>query len=427
MAVQYKDRSFLFLLFRWRGSVWKSTFRQYLIYLALYYTINLAYRFALNKGQRATFERLVVYFDKVYGYTPVQFILGFYVSSVLDRWWNQLNNVAWPDKFLSFLAANMKGNDVQTRVIRRTLARYCTLVSVLVWKEVSLKIKKRFPTDEHVVKSGLMTETEFKMYNSVTSVHGRWFVPVTWMKNLLAKCRDEKRITEHGFQRLLDELWDYRKEFSELIQYDWINIPLVYTQVVTLATYGYFAFTLIGRQAVMTDSVTKPDMDIYFPFLTTLEFLFYVSWLKVGEELLNPFGEDDEDFDMNYILDRNFHVAFMLVDEIEPQIPPLEKDAFWNNSHPLLPHTKASAKVNDFPRTWRLAKTKLSEEDQQQFHHKSTWSSQLPLIAASARLRKTTIAENCHIQQPERIKTDTVTEEVEIIDDDDDCGDVDCD
>lgn len=28
------------------------------------------------------------------------------------------------------------------------------------------------------------------------------------------------------------------------------------------------------------------QIDMYFPFLTTLEFFFYVGWLKVGEELL---------------------------------------------------------------------------------------------------------------------------------------------
>ena len=29
-----------------------------------------------------------------------------------------------------------------------------------------------------------------------------------------------------------------------------------------------------------------------------------MGWIKVAETLLNPFGEDDEDFQINYLIDR---------------------------------------------------------------------------------------------------------------------------
>ena len=41
------------------------------------------------------------------------------------------------------------------------------------------------------------------------------------------------------------------------------------------------------------------------PVFTALQFLFYFGWLKVSEVLLNPYGEDDDDFDMNWFVDRH--------------------------------------------------------------------------------------------------------------------------
>ena len=50
------------------------------------------------------------------------------------------------------------------------------------------------------------------------------------------------------------------------------------------------------------------ELDLYIPFFTILQFICFGGWLKVAEVLINPLGEDDEDFDLNYIIDRNLKV-----------------------------------------------------------------------------------------------------------------------
>uniref|UniRef100_A0A1I7W7A8 Bestrophin homolog n=1 Tax=Heterorhabditis bacteriophora TaxID=37862 RepID=A0A1I7W7A8_HETBA len=66
-----------------------------------------------------------------------------------------------------------------------------------------------------------------------------------------------------------------------------------------------------------------PNKASYVPIFTILQFLFYVGWLKVGEDLMFPFGADDEDFEFNYILDRNLEMAYLIVDELHNQVPPV--------------------------------------------------------------------------------------------------------
>ena len=42
---------------------------------------------------------------------------------------------------------------------------------------------------------------------------------------------------------------------------------------------------------------------------TLFELFAYLGWIKVAESLLNPFGDDDEDFQLNYLIDRNISVS----------------------------------------------------------------------------------------------------------------------
>ena len=49
-------------------------------------------------------------------------------------------------------------------------------------------------------------------------------------------------------------------------------------------------------------------LDLAYPFFLTLQFAFFVGWLKVAETLITPFGEDDDDFELNRLIDRHIQV-----------------------------------------------------------------------------------------------------------------------
>ncbi|KAM3186049.1 hypothetical protein ACTXT7_005146 [Hymenolepis weldensis] len=155
---------------------------------------------------------------------------------------------------------------------------------------------------------------------------------------------------------------DFRESLLRLFLMDKVCVPLVYTQVVTLAVYSYFLSSIIGRQFIVNSSInSKPfRKDYYIPLYTILEFIVYMGWLKlhghsrssaqiclrpeVAETLVNPMGEDDEDFDINAIIDSNWSYGMHMVDK-KHHPTELVKDKFWNSANVSLPHTTDSRKL----------------------------------------------------------------------------------
>jgi hypothetical protein len=58
--------------------------------------------------------------------------------------------------------------------------------------------------------------------------------------------------------------------------------------------------------------------------------------LKVGEVLCNPYGLDDDDFEVNWILDRNFQVGLLMADTLYTDHFHVFKDKWWDDVDPTL-------------------------------------------------------------------------------------------
>ncbi|XP_063783555.1 bestrophin-3 isoform X2 [Pseudophryne corroboree] len=255
------------LLLKWRGSIYKLLYREFFLFISLYTTLSVIYRFFLSDTQKRYFEKLSLYCDRYAEQIPVTFVLGF------------------------------------------------------------------------------MTADERKLFDKLNSPHLKYWVPVVWFGNLASKARTEGRIRDSvDLQILMNEMNRYRSWCGLLFGYDWVGIPLVYTQVVTLAVYTFFFACIIGRQFLdPTQSYVGHDLDLYIPVFTLLQFFFYAGWLKVAEQLINPFGEDDDDFETNWCIDRNLQVSLMAVDEMYMNLPKMNKDIYWNDSDVRPPYTLAAA------------------------------------------------------------------------------------
>ena len=219
--------------------------------------------------------------------------------------------------------------------------RYVNLSTILAYRLVSNKVQSRFPDYNSLIESKLLLKHEAERLekNEERSPHEFTWSPLLWGLQLIQRARTEGKIViEAPVYSCLVSSFDYIETCNRIIlNYGWVNFPLAYTQVATISVFLYlftslFAcqFIIPGEEAMDTVTFTTINVsfstvepwilhtpDIYVPFFTIIEFISYMGWIKVAEALLNPFGDDDEDFQINYLIDRNLQVSYLIVDEAE--------------------------------------------------------------------------------------------------------------
>ncbi|TRY79587.1 hypothetical protein TCAL_08946 [Tigriopus californicus] len=239
------------LLFKWKGSLYKLIYRELLLFQTAYVLLSLIYRQLLTKNQRRLFHSIAC------------FVGGF---------------------------------DEDSRMLRRSLMRYMNLALILVLRSISSAVKQRFPTLEHVVEAGFMTNQEKELFSAVPSNEfNTYWIPCTWFIYRIQEASIKgKLISEFALETIMREFCEFRAKCGLLWCYDWVSIPMVYTQV--------------------------------------------------AEQLINPFGDDDEDFELNWLVDRHMKASFLGCDILmDPdRIPPMVKDYYWDKQNCPIPYTEAS-------------------------------------------------------------------------------------
>lgn len=82
--------------------------------------------------------------------------------------------------------------------------------------------------------SGIITESEKKIFEAVNkkTVHSVYWMPLIWAGAIVTRARREGRVgDDFAVKTMIDEISKFRSSCGALTSYDWINIPLVYTQV----------------------------------------------------------------------------------------------------------------------------------------------------------------------------------------------------
>ena len=67
--------------------------------------------------------------------------------------------------------------------------------------------------------------------------HPKYWMPLVWAGAIVTRARKEKRITnDYDAVKLMEKLDQFRASTGGLLNYDWVTVPLVYTQVSSVST-----------------------------------------------------------------------------------------------------------------------------------------------------------------------------------------------
>lgn len=295
---------------------------------------------------------LVLHCNRFRNLIPVSFVLGFFVSLVVNRWWGTYQSLPWPDTTAILVATHIRGQDAEAKNVRANILRYVNLAIAVTFSMVSPAVKKKFPSLNSLMNGGYLTEDEVKIMEVLenrTSMHKTW-IPIMWACKVVEKARRDGIIQNDSNQRtLISQILSVRGQCGGLLGWNEYNIPLVYTQVVTIAVYSFFLFSLFGEQFLDPEQgYSDHIIDIYIPLFALLQLFFYIGWIKVAEALLNPFGEDDHDFEFIPLLERHLEMSALLSEPNPSDLPATISEEVSEQPHSDEQNGKFDSKSSDF-------------------------------------------------------------------------------
>ncbi|KAI1704162.1 bestrophin, RFP-TM, chloride channel domain-containing protein [Ditylenchus destructor] len=340
------------VMLRWRGSIWKSVFNELLLWTLCYYIVFIVYRWFLPLNFQQGFVFVAHHIEKTtfdYIHTPLRLMLAFFVAFVVDRWKKMFCNVGFVDNAAFYIGTYIRGDDNETKITRRNLVRYMCLTQILLLRDICQNVRERFPTLDSIVTAGFMQPHELEMFEKTHHVDPscKCWVPISWSYTLVYELWEKQKIAKNRYcNTILRAIEVFTDNLHNLRNYDWVPVPLAYPQVVYLAVHSYFILCLITRQFINHDETYNANdlyvSHYYVPFMSMLQYIFYVGWLKVGEALLNPLGNDDDDFECNYVINENLSLGLMLVDDCYAHV---ENPLMQNEDKRWYKHTLHSSAV----------------------------------------------------------------------------------
>lgn len=143
----------------------------------------------LEEEDREKFDKVIDYFNK--NLSPLAkemtFLLGFYVSNVVRRWWDQYKSLPWPDTLVAISHALVDFDNEAGMEFCQTIMRYCMLSYILCVRRLSKALRTMFPDNKSLIEAKVATKREVKLIESHGDLGRVWWIPLSWCMTMIKR------------------------------------------------------------------------------------------------------------------------------------------------------------------------------------------------------------------------------------------------
>ena len=334
----------------WSNGIWSASRIPIYLYLASYYAVNLSIiQFWCSKSCKLDEEvdnevhelgfakcsnTTLGYFDSIKSYECsnyktiisklddkeaaftrlITFLLGFYVSFTIGRWWRKITSIPQIDEFCIYLNSfiwtdpNKEEHDIYIRKdidvkqFKHTLVRYLLLSWAMVLSNFRgpLATKLKRPIDFN--NKGLMNYSEYMRMASNKereSWHMKWAIPISWSVSLLSeaievlKGHQQIKIKEH--KEIIGSIRRFQTQLQDIFHYSEYQTPDLVHQAIRAAVSFWMIMGVFSSQGLISKDDGVPlamALIMNFPLSHVIKYILILSWVKSAFMLENPFGSD---------------------------------------------------------------------------------------------------------------------------------------
>eukprot|EP00092_Neocalanus_flemingeri_P011927 GFUD01012859.1.p1 GENE.GFUD01012859.1~~GFUD01012859.1.p1 ORF type:complete len:435 (-),score=93.53 GFUD01012859.1:908-2068(-) len=266
------------------------------------------------------------------------FLLGFYVSTICKRWWDQVSKLPDADNLGLVLGglvwAQSEAEADAARDFKKTILRYTHLSWTMCLARISTPLSNKFSSAQEYIDKKLLTKSEaeaLKIDTDDRDCSTLWWVPLSWAVSMVNDAFNNKEKGKDGLipkdhKDVVSAICKVRNDLFNLAEYRLQPLPAIYTQAVWVAVYGWALISIVANQSRMhyrdNEASLVVTILLSFPGHELLMFLLIFGWLKVADILVDPFGNDFWDIDLVSTLDINIWKSSVTIENQEKATHP---------------------------------------------------------------------------------------------------------